>query len=141
MEELLDGIIEFAGLQEFIDQPLGTYSSGMRARLGFSIVSAMKPEILLIDEVLAVGDAEFKEKSAKRIKEMMNDAGTVLIASHSLGLLKQICNRAILVEKGKITRTGTPQEIVSAYMGDQDPEGQASALAARRDKKRREASG
>ncbi|HWM88823.1 MAG TPA: ABC transporter ATP-binding protein [Kofleriaceae bacterium] len=121
MDGLLPGVIEFSGLQDFIDQPLRTYSSGMKARLGFSVASAIRPEILLIDEVLAVGDAEFKERSAQRIKEMMNEAGTVLIAAHSLGLLKQVCNRAILVEKGKITQDGTPDQVIATYMGDQQP--------------------
>ncbi len=118
MDGLMEGIIEFSGLEEFIDQPLRTYSSGMRARLGFSVASAMRPEILLIDEVLAVGDADFKERSTERIKKMMTEAGTVLIASHSLSSLKEVCNRAILVEKGKITHTGTPEDVIATYMGD-----------------------
>ena len=117
IDRLMDQIIEFSGLQEFIDQPLRTYSNGMRARLGFSIASAIRPEILLIDEVLAVGDAEFKEKSKARIRSMMGEAGTVLIASHSLGLLKEVCTRAILVEKGRITMSGSPEEVIARYMG------------------------
>jgi ABC-type polysaccharide/polyol phosphate transport system ATPase subunit len=118
IDQLIDSIIEFAGLQDFIDQPLRTYSNGMRARLGFSIATAIRPEILAIDEVLAVGDAEFKEQSTGRIREMMEKAGTVLLASHSLGLLKQVCTRAILVEKGTITMTGSPEEVIARYMGD-----------------------
>ncbi len=119
MDKLLDGIIDFSGLHEFIEQPLRTYSSGMKARLGFSVASAVRPEILLIDEVLAVGDADFREKSTRRIKEMMSEAGTVLIASHSLGLINEICNRAILVEKGKIRESGPPAQVIATYMGEQ----------------------
>jgi ABC-type polysaccharide/polyol phosphate transport system ATPase subunit len=118
MDKLLDGIIDFSGLHEFIDQPLRTYSSGMKARLGFSVASATRPDILLIDEVLAVGDADFRERSTTRIKEMMNEAGTVLIASHSLGLLKEVCNRAILLDKARVTASGTPEEVITAYVGE-----------------------
>jgi ABC-2 type transport system ATP-binding protein len=124
MDKLLDGIIDFSGLHEFIDQPLRTYSNGMKARLGFSVASATRPEILLIDEVLAVGDADFRTRSTERIKTMMNEAGTVLIASHSLGMIKEVCGRAILVEKGRITADGLPQQVVRAYVGDQMPKGQ-----------------
>ena len=120
IEKLIDGIIDFSGLDEFIDQPLRTYSSGMKARLGFSVATAVHPEILLIDEVLAVGDADFRERSTVRIKEMMNEAGTVLIASHSLGLIQEICNHAILVEKGRIVESGLPEDVVNAYMGGGD---------------------
>jgi ABC-type polysaccharide/polyol phosphate transport system ATPase subunit len=119
MTQLMDEVIEFAGLEEFIDQPLKTYSSGMRARLGFSVATAVKPEILLIDEVLAVGDAEFKKRSAERIREVMNQAGTVLIASHSLGLLQEVCSRAILVERGHITAAGSPEEVITTYLGEE----------------------
>jgi ABC-type polysaccharide/polyol phosphate transport system ATPase subunit len=121
MEGLMDGIIEFSGLQEFIDQPLKTYSSGMRARLAFSVATAVQPDILLIDEVLAVGDADFKKRSTERIRQVMKDAGTVLIASHSLGLLKEVCNRAILVERGRITASGAPEQVIAQYMGDPQP--------------------
>jgi ABC-type polysaccharide/polyol phosphate transport system ATPase subunit len=119
LDKLRDSIIEFSGLEEFIDQPLRTYSSGMKARLGFSVAAAVRPEILLIDEVLAVGDADFRERSTNRIKEMMNEAGTVLIASHSLGLIQEICNRAIWVEKGRIVEASTPEQVCAAYMGQE----------------------
>lgn len=118
MDGLIDGVIEFSGLQEFIDQPLKTYSNGMKARLGFSVASAIRPEILLIDEVLAVGDADFRDRSTVRIKEMMNEAGTVLLASHSLGLIREVCNRAILVERGRIVECGPPDKVIAAYMGE-----------------------
>jgi ABC-type polysaccharide/polyol phosphate transport system ATPase subunit len=121
IDRMMDGIIEFSGLREFIDQPLRTYSAGMKTRLGFSVASAVRPEILLIDEVLAAGDAEFRERSMERIKEMVKDAGSVLIASHSLGMIKDLCNRAILVQRGKIAAAGPPAEVVAAYVG---PEGE-----------------
>jgi ABC-2 type transport system ATP-binding protein len=130
MDGLMEGIVEFSGLQEFIDQPLGTYSSGMRARLGFSVATAVHPDILLIDEVLAVGDAEFRERSTERIKQVMNEAGTVLMASHSLGLLKQVCNRCVLIDKGRITMSGPPEEVIAAYMGETAPRARKGAVSA-----------
>jgi lipopolysaccharide transport system ATP-binding protein len=121
MDGLMDGIIEFAGLAEFIDQPLRTYSNGMRARLGFSTASAVMPDTLLIDEVLAVGDAEFKERSSQRIREMMSETRTVIIASHSVGLLKQVCSRAVLVDRGRITADGAVDEVIRIYGGGAKP--------------------
>jgi ABC-type polysaccharide/polyol phosphate transport system ATPase subunit len=141
MDRLMEGVIDFSGLQEFIDQPLKTYSSGMKARLGFSVASAIRPEILLIDEVLAVGDADFREKSTKRIKEMMSEAGTVLIASHSLSLIREVCNRAVLVEKGKITESGPPAQVIASYMGDAGPTLKKDATSATQRQNRRQASG
>ena len=121
MAKLMDGIIEFADLVEFIDQPLRTYSSGMRARLGFATASAVMPEMLLIDEVMAVGDADFKEKSTARINEMMREARTVVIASHSAGLLQKLCSRAVLVEKGRIVMDGDVREVLNTYAGKRQP--------------------
>ena len=115
MEKLMDSIIEFSELEEFIDQPLRTYSAGMRARLGFSIATAIPPEILLIDEVLAVGDAEFKERSSERIRAVVGGAGTVVVASHSVSELMKVCTRCVLVQKGRITQDGTPDEVIKAY--------------------------
>lgn len=117
IDELMATIIEFAGLAEFIDQPLRTYSNGMRSRLGFSIASAVVPNVLLIDEVLAAGDADFRDKSAARIKEMVTSAHTVLLASHSMGLLQEVCTRAILVEKSQIVASGPVDEIIARYLG------------------------
>ena len=121
MDQLMEQIISFSELQAFMDQPLRTYSAGMRARLAFSVASAVQPEILLIDEVLAVGDAEFKERSKKRIKEMVSEAGTVVIASHSMPMLKQICNRMIFVENGRLQASGTPAEVIQAYNSRHGP--------------------
>lgn len=115
MNQLMDSIIEFSELDEFIDQPLRTYSSGMQARLGLSVASAVQPEILLIDEVLAVGDEAFKERSRERIKSMVEDAATVVIVSHNLNYLKQVCDRMMVMEKGELVFTGTPEDAINEY--------------------------
>lgn len=121
MEKLMPDIIEFSELKDYIDFPLRTYSSGMTARLGFSVATAVQPEILLIDEVLAVGDQEFKERSKKRILEMVKDAGTVVIVSHSFNLLKTICDRILLMENGKIKTVDEPEYVIEVYHGRAEP--------------------
>ena len=121
MDELMPSIIEFSELEEFIDMPLRTYSSGMTARLGFSVATAVQPEILLIDEVLAVGDQEFKERSKERILEMVGNAGTVVIVSHSFGLMKNICDRLILLENGIVKDSGNPAHVIDVYHGKAEP--------------------
>ena len=115
MDSLTEQIIEFSELHDFIDEPLRTYSSGMRARLGISVATAVKPDLLLIDEVLGVGDPGFKKKSQEKIRKMMDDSNTVIIVSHSFGLLKEICDRMIMMEKGRIRIIGTPEEVISEY--------------------------
>ena len=102
LKKLEDKIISFSEIREFIDQPLRTYSSGMKARLAFSIASTLEPEILLIDEVIAVGDSSFKKKSMERIKQMVASEATVVIISHSQSLLEMICDRIICLDKGAI---------------------------------------
>jgi len=111
----LPEIISFSELGEFIDQPIRTYSAGMKARLGLAVASAIQPEILLIDEVLGVGDPTFKEKSTNRIMEMVQDAGTVVIVSHSFGMLSKICDRIVLMEKGEIIDEGEPRKVIQTY--------------------------
>ena len=115
MDGLIDEIISFSGLALSIDKPLRTYSSGMKTRLSFSVASAVKSEILLIDEVLGVGDYDFREKSKIRMQEMVDDAATVVIVSHSLPVLEQMCSRLILIEDGKIKAIGEPKEIIDIY--------------------------
>jgi ABC-type polysaccharide/polyol phosphate transport system ATPase subunit len=119
MDKLMEKVIAFAELEEFIEEPLRTYSTGMRARLGFSVASAVRPEILLIDEVLAVGDARFKERSTARIKQMVTEAGSVVVASHSFSTLRQVCTRLLLFERGKLIIQGKPQEVIAHYMKDE----------------------
>ena len=115
MDSKMDDILEFSELGEFIHQPLRTYSTGMKARLGIAIASAIEPEILLIDEVLGVGDPQFRDKSKARILDLVKNSGTVVLVSHSFGLMKEICDRLILVNKGKIAMIGEPEEVIHEY--------------------------
>lgn len=111
----LDEIIEFSELGAFIEEPLRTYSAGMKARLGLAVASAIKPNILLIDEVLGVGDPNFREKSKKKILDMVKGASTVVIVSHSFGLMTDICDRVVLMDRGKIVAEGDPKACIKAY--------------------------
>lgn len=115
LERRCDEIVAFAGLEEFIDLPLRTYSSGMQARLHFAIASTVTPEILLIDEALAVGDAEFRRRSQGRIAELKEHAGTVFLVSHSMRSVREMCGRAIWLEQGRIVADGPVEEVVGAY--------------------------
>jgi ABC-type polysaccharide/polyol phosphate transport system ATPase subunit len=111
----LPEIIEFSELGRFIDEPIRTYSAGMKARLGLAVASAIQPDLLLIDEVLGVGDPAFRKKSTDRIMEMVRQAGTVVIVSHSFGMLSEVCDRLVLIEKGEIIAEGDPQDVINAY--------------------------
>lgn len=116
IDEKLAEIIAFSQLEEFIDSPLKTYSSGMKARLGFSVAANLDADILLIDEVFGVGDATFRERSKTKIFQMVRESNrTVVIVSHSTSILKQLCNRVLLVDDGRIIATGTPDEMIDAY--------------------------
>lgn len=115
LREKLDEIAEFAGVEEFMDLPLRAFSSGMQARLQFAIATVGRPEILLIDEALSVGDAEFKEKSDARIRTMIADTGTVFLVSHSMRAVTDICQRAIWIDHGRIVADGPAQSVVEAY--------------------------
>jgi len=115
LEEKIDEIIEFSELKEFIDTPLKNYSSGMVARLGFSIATIVKPEILIVDEILSVGDIKFQKKSEKRIKDLMEKGSTVIFVSHSINQIEQICNKVIWLEKGKIKKIGNSEDICQEY--------------------------
>lgn len=113
--ELLPGIVEYADLGKFIDAPLKTYSSGMRARLGFAIATSVDPDILLLDEVLATGDATFRAKSKARVLELVSDAKAVVLVTHDMGWVKEYCNRAILIEGGRVVLEGEPDEVVETH--------------------------
>lgn len=115
LEEKYDEIVEFSEIGEFIDVPIKNYSSGMRARLGFSIATMVEPQILVLDEVLSVGDAKFKKKSEQRIKALFDKGVTVLFVSHSIHQVKRLCNKAVWLEKGKIIMQGEAEEICTAY--------------------------
>lgn len=115
VEERYDEIVEFAGVGDFIDVPLRAYSSGMVARLAFSIATAVRPEILLIDEALSVGDAEFRDKSQRRIQDLVDAAGAVFIVSHELGYIHDLCTRAIWLDQGRIMEDGEVDRVIEAY--------------------------
>ena len=115
MRSKLEEIIDFSELGSFIDEPLRTYSAGMKARLGLAVASAINPNILLIDEVLGVGDPNFREKSKKKILSMVKGASTVVIVSHSFGLMTDICDRVVLLDHGKVITQGDPQASIKAY--------------------------
>lgn len=115
IKQRYDEIIEFSELGEFIDVPIKNYSSGMKARLGFSIATQVEPEILILDEVLSVGDAKFRKKSLEKVNSMMKDKVTVLFVSHNTSQVKSICNKAVILEKGKLLHFGEVNEICDIY--------------------------
>ncbi len=115
IEEKYDEIVEFSELGDFIDVPVKNYSSGMRARLGFAIATAVEPQILILDEVLSVGDAKFKKKSEAKIRSMFDKGITVLFVSHSVNQVLNICNKAVILEKGKLIAQGDAKEICAQY--------------------------
>jgi ABC-type polysaccharide/polyol phosphate transport system ATPase subunit len=111
-----DEIIEFSELGQFIDIPVRNYSSGMMMRLAFSIATVVNPDILILDEIMAVGDAAFQEKSYARMMEMMSHGTTVLLVSHSIDQIRKLCDRVIWLDHGKVMQIGETQEICDAYM-------------------------
>ena len=115
VEARLDDVVEFTDLGPSIDLPMETYSSGMRARLHFAIATALTPEILLVDEALAVGDRAFREKSARRLEEHRSAAGTVLLVSHNLSEIRRSCDRVVWLEQGRIVLDGPTNEVLGAY--------------------------
>ena len=115
IREKYEEIIEFSELGDFIDVPVKNYSSGMKSRLGFSIATVVEPDILILDEVLSVGDAKFRKKSEKKIMSMIEKNVTVLFVSHSLEQVRRVCNKAILLEKGHIIAQGEIEEVAAVY--------------------------
>lgn len=115
IEERYDEIVEFSELGEFIDVPVKNYSSGMRARLGFAIATAVDPEVLILDEVLSVGDAKFRIKSENKIKSMFDKGVTVLFVSHNTAQVRRLCTKAILLDHGKIIANGDVNEVCDIY--------------------------
>ena len=110
-------ILNFSELHDFIEQPLRTYSSGMIMRLAFSIATVVQPEILIVDEILAVGDADFQAKSYARMQELMSGGTTVLMVSHNIDQIRELCNNAIWLEHGKVRMSGIASEVCDAYTG------------------------
>jgi homopolymeric O-antigen transport system ATP-binding protein len=111
-----DEIVAFSGVEKFIDTPVKRYSSGMKVRLGFAVAAHLQPEILLIDEVLAVGDVEFQKQCLGKMDEVAKSGRTVLFVSHNMVAITNLCNRCILIEKGEISASGTPREMVDRYL-------------------------
>ena len=118
MESVFDEIVEFSELEHFINSPVRTYSSGMFARLGFAVATAHMPEILILDEILSVGDEAFQRKCNLRMKGFQQDGATVLMVSHALSMLEGMCNRIAWIDHGKIQGVGEPQEVIEAYRGE-----------------------
>jgi ABC-2 type transport system ATP-binding protein len=117
VELKFDKIVEFAGLEKFINTPVKNFSSGMVVRLGFSIAAHVEPKILLIDEILSVGDQYFQRKSTEKIEEFRREGRTIVVVSHSLGLVQQLCKEVIWLDKGKIRQSGLATDVISAYTG------------------------
>jgi len=115
MERHFDEIVSFADIGDFIDQPVKTYSSGMYARLAFATAINVSPDILIIDEILAVGDDMFQRRCHNKLEEFKNSGKTVIFVSHSLSVVTKICNRAILLDRGNILETGNPEDLVNTY--------------------------
>jgi ABC-2 type transport system ATP-binding protein len=115
MLERFDDIEAFADIGEFMDQPVKTYSSGMRGRLGFAVAINVEPDVLVIDEALSAGDAAFKKKAIQRMYDLKESGSTVLFVSHSLGMVRRFCTEAILLHKGRLLATGSPDEVVDRY--------------------------
>ena len=120
MIRMTPSIIAFSGIEDFIDEPLRTYSSGMRARLGFSIISHMEPNILLLDEVMSVGDYDFRKRSRERIEEMVRGDATVVIVSHSANLLRDLCDRIFYLDDGNFTTGGDKEVAIAQYQTEKE---------------------
>ncbi len=137
-EEILErenDIVEFAGIGDAIDRPMKTYSSGMQARLQFAISAAVEPEILIIDEALSVGDADFQNKASERIGQLRDKAGTVFLVTHGMASVRKNCNRALWLEDGVIKADGAPVDVVAAYRGAKKGEQRAKEIDKQRSKK------
>ena len=115
MRKHFDEIVEFAQLENFMGMPIKNYSSGMRARLGFSVATMVKPDILIVDEVLAVGDAAFRKRCTERMQQLLSDGTTLLFVSHSNADVRRLCKNAIWLDHGQIKQVGTAKEICAAY--------------------------
>ena len=116
MQENFDEIVEFAEIEKFLDSPIKNYSSGMKARLGFSVATMVKPDILIVDEVLAVGDAKFRQKCMKRMEELLSGGTTLLYVSHNIDEVKRLCNHAVWLDRGVMRMAGDVNEVCDAYM-------------------------
>ena len=128
LKEKYDEILEFSELGEFIEMPIRNYSSGMLMRLAFSIATVVHPEIMIVDEILAVGDANFQEKSKQRMLEMMSGGTTVLFVSHSITQIEEMCNRVVWLDHGEVKMIGEASDVCAAYQGKPGVKEEISAL-------------
>lgn len=119
MQEHFDEIVEFAELHKFLDSPIKNYSSGMRARLGFAVATMVQPDILIVDEVLAVGDYKFRQKCEQRMNEMLKNGTTLLFVSHSIEEVRRLCSHAVWIDKGVVRMVGEVGPVSDAYMAEQ----------------------
>ncbi len=126
IERKFDEIVEFAGIEQFLDTPVKRYSSGMTVRLGFAIASHLEPEILIIDEVLAVGDAIFQRRCIDRMSEMARSGRTLLFVSHNMEVVPKLCTRAVLLEGGKLVASGLTRDVIETYLSNLDSAGEES---------------
>ncbi len=118
MKEHFDEIVDFAEIHNFLDSPLKNYSSGMKSRLGFSIATMVRPEILIVDEVLAVGDYKFRQKCEKRMNELLSGGTTLLYVSHNIDEVRRLCDHVIWLDKGVCRMVGATDEVCDAYMAE-----------------------
>ncbi len=122
LDSKFNDIVEFSELKDFLDVPLRNYSSGMIARLAFSIATIVNPEILIVDEILSVGDFEFQKKSFNKMNEMLTGGATVLLVNHDVEVVKKMCNRVVWIEHGKIKMIGNPNEVCDCYLASSNKE-------------------
>lgn len=118
MERKVDSIVDFSDLADFIDSPLRTYSSGMTARLGFAVATDVEPDVLIIDEILSVGDESFRRKSLKRMQQFLDNGTTILFVSHSMNAVESICTQAIWLDAGQIQMSGSVEEVIERYVAE-----------------------
>src|SRR3989338_6034824 len=115
IDKKFDEIVEFSGVAPFIDTPVKRYSSGMYSRLGFSVAAHMDPEILLVDEVLSVGDMAFHAKCAQKIRELLKSGATIILVSHQLNMIQSLCKRVLLMQNGEVIQDGAPDKVIPEY--------------------------
>ena len=118
MEEHFDEIVDFAEIHKFLDSPIKNYSSGMKARLGFSIATMVKPDILIVDEILSVGDYKFRQKCEKRMRELLDGGTTLLYVSHNVEEVKRLCDHALWIDHGEMKMIGDAETVCDAYMAE-----------------------
>ena len=115
IDRKFDEIVAFSEVEDFIDTPVKRYSSGMYSRLGFSVAAHMDPEILIVDEVLSVGDVAFQSKCAQKMRELMASGATILLVSHQISMIQSLCNRVILLHHGQLIKDGPTEEVIPYY--------------------------